>query len=313
MEVVVGREAPEIVPVVIDTQVGAESQAFKGRDVQVDVAEHLIGVAFVVGQEQAAQRVDVFFLHPFRLGEAVVFVFVVQRREWVVCKSVGDNRAEGVVDADVLVLGPVDVEVIADADEIVDLPACVQAEGVAFVTGLFSPDHAFLVPVLACDVHVFQIGGQAVVLYRGRSEYLFHPAGVFRLVGGLREPERFQGAQLPAILVLFAGQQDVVFGAEHFRESPGGGSGVEAFVGDFSPVFLAAFFRGDDHHPVGGASAVDGAGSCVFQHVDRLNVARADVVDAADLEAVDDKQRRVVAVGADTANEQRLRSAGLPG
>ena len=82
-------------------------------------------------------------------------------------------------------------------------------------------------------------------------------------------------------------------------------------VADGSLVLAAAVFGRDNDNPVGCAGTVDGAGRSILQDVDGFDVGGVDVVNVAQLQAVNDEEWRVVAVGADPANEDGLAGSGL--
>ena len=144
-----------------------------------------------------------------------------------------------------------------------------------------------------------------------RVENLLHPVGA----GGERvtevgEAQHVQRGGLVAVGEFLAHQDHIVLGPKHAREFPRLGVQVARRIGD-ARVAFAAILGGDDDHAVGGTGSIDGARCGVLQDVHRLDVARVDVVDVAELHAVHDVKRGVVSVGADAADEDALPGSRL--
>ena len=259
VEVVGGGEVAVVVPVEVETTIGLEAQPFDRLVFDVNVADDLVGLVVSPGEVEPAQRVDVLLLDPWGLGEAEVGLVVIDRGQRVVGEGVGLDTAEGAIGADVVVLRPVQVEVLADGQEVLDLLGRVVAHGVALVVGLLPTDDAVLVPVVKGDVAVVPGGGDAVVDDLRRVEDLLHPVGAGgERVAEVGEAQYVQRGGLVAVGEFLAHQDHVVLGPEHGRKLPGLGVQVAGGVGD-ARVSLASILGGDDDHTIGGPGSVDGA------------------------------------------------------
>ena len=313
VEFVGGGEASVVPPVQVVTEVGFQGQAVHEFSLEEDVPQDLVRLAVAVDQPKAAQRVDVFLLDPGRLRKAVLRFFVVHRGQWIVGECVGLGAAKGAVGADVVVVGPVDVQVLPDGQEVLVLLGRVVTHGVARVVGFLPADDPVLVPVVDGQERVLRRGGDSMVDHRGRVEDFIHPVGVrAQGVAGVREPEQVECGGLVAVRVLLSNQGDVILGIEHLRQAPWTGVQVARGVSDHTFVGGTSTLGGDDDDAVGRTRAVNGTGGRVLQHVDGLDVAGVQVVDVPHLQSVHHKQRGVVSVGADAADEDGFACAGLP-
>ena len=139
---------------------------------------------------------------------------------------------------------------------------------------------------------------------RRRIENLLHPIRVgCQFVSHVGEAEHVEGGSLVAVGKLFTDQHHVVFRIEHFGQLPGLGVEVARLVANRSFVFAAAVFGRDDDDTVGSPRTVDGTRSGILQYVDGFDVGGIDVVDVAQLQSVNNEQRRVVAIRADSADQ----------
>ena len=144
-----------------------------------------------------------------------------------------------------------------------------------------------------------------------RVEDLLHPVGAGgERVAEVGEAQHVQRGGLVAVGEFLAHQDHVVLRPEHGRQLPRLGVQVARGIGD-ARIALASILGGDDDHTVGGSGSVDGARGCILQDVHRLDVARVDVVDVAELHTVHDVERGVVPVGADAADEDALPGSRL--
>ena len=124
----IGRgEAAVIPPVQIKTHVCFDAKSVKKVGFEEEVSDHLIGFAVAIDQPQAANWIDVLLLYPWRLCEAVLRGVIVDRCQWIVGERIRLYPTKGTIRSDVVVVGAVDVEVLADGDEILVLLGAVVA------------------------------------------------------------------------------------------------------------------------------------------------------------------------------------------
>ena len=272
----------------------------------------MVGFAIAVDQPQTAEGIDVFLLYPWGLCKAVLAGIVVNGRQGIVSKGIGLYPAERAVCSDVVVVGAVEVEVLTDGDEVLVLLGAVVAHRVTGVVGFLSANDPRLVPVIDREVGVFGGGCQAVIDYGCWIEDFIHPVGIGRqFVAHVGETQHVECRGLVAVGKLFPDEHDVILRTKHLGKLPRLRIQVARLVANGSFVLAAAVLGGDDDDPVCCTGTVDGAGGCILQYIDGLDVGGVDVIDVAELQSVYDEKWRVITVRANTANEDGLASTGL--
>ena len=251
----------------------------------------MIGLVVAVGQVEPAQWIDVLLLNPRGLSKAKVAFLIVDRGDRVVGEGVGLNATKGAVGSDVVVLSPVDVQVLSHRDHILNLLGRVETKSVPLVVGLFATDHTVLIPIIKRDIGVVARSGDSVVDHLSGIENRIHPIGTGgKGISKIGEAQHVERRGLVAVGKLFTHQNHIVFGSEHFGKLPRLRIEVARGVGDALAAF-AAVFGGDDHNTIGRTGTVNGTGSGVFQNVNRLYIARVQVVNVSHLQTIHDIQR----------------------
>ena len=228
---------------------------------------------------------------------------IVDRRQGIVGKGIGLHSAERAVRSDVVVVGPVEVEILADGDEVLVLLGAVIAHRVTGVVGLLPTNDSRLVPVIDREVGVLGGGRQTVIHHGCWIEDFIHPVRICcQLVANVGETQHVECRGLVAVGKLFSDEHDIILRIEHLGELPRLRIQVARLVADSSFVLAAAVFGGDDDDSVRRTGTVYGAGGRILQYIDGLDVGGVDVVDVAELQSVYDEKWRVVTIRADATH-----------
>ena len=145
--------------------------------------------------------------------------------------------------------------------------------------------------------------GEGVLLGPGRLDVGADPVLVDDAVGVARVVVVVVGEHLadPGVAVLVAKVGEQVFAA-HLRAAGEALHGRLTFISNDGTA-VDAGLGGDEHDAVARLRTVDGGGRGILQDVDGHDHARVEILDAVDLQTVDDVERRdVAAVGGVTAD-----------
>ena len=132
-------------------------------------------------------------------------------------------------------------------------------------------------------VLVTALEGQGVLGTPGRSEVFIEPIRIKTIVIRILQ-HILDGITLQFLVV------DELLGVQHLRLMRKRLKDVFAGIGDGCRSF-SALLGGDENHTIARFSAIDGRGSRILEDLHGLDQRRIEILDAVDLEAVDNDER----------------------
>ena len=148
MEFIRRSEVAVVPPVEVETEISLQTQPFKQLSFEVNIAQNLIGFTITIHQPQPAHWIDVFLLHPWRLGKAVLAFITVHRCQWIICKRIRLHATKCIVCSNVVVICAVEVKVLTNRQNSLDFFGGIVTQRVTLVVGLFATNHSILVPII---------------------------------------------------------------------------------------------------------------------------------------------------------------------
>ena len=175
----------------------------------------------------------------------------------------------------------------------------IQLGGKPLVKILVTPDDTILVDIIErCEIMavlVTALEGQGVLGTPGRSEVFIEPIRIKTIVMRILQ-HILDGIALQFFVV------NELLGVQHLRLMRKRLKDVLAGIGNGCRSF-STLLRGDENHTVTCFCTIDCGGSRILEDLHRFDQGRIEILDAADLEAVDDDERSdVAAVGRHTTD-----------